>query len=245
MNILSVDWDYFFPDVRQFDWGHREEAIFRDFLWGIRTAGISLETGKYALDVVHPDFDLLDGFWEKVVEGEPLFLVIVESHLDLYRLLEAWGMPCQVTNFDQHHDLGYGHGFGGEGGLPVTDCGSWAIHGIEDKLISMYKLHYPTWRKGNDEPIITGYSGFYSIDYDGPEPCYYDAVFICRSSAWTPSWADDKWLEFIHWWKKYPALWKEKQTIDYVWKEREPNMAQAKVAKEQNLAMLKELKRRP
>ncbi len=43
MNILSIDWDYFFPDTSEYDWGHNENSIMLDFIWSTRCISRSLK----------------------------------------------------------------------------------------------------------------------------------------------------------------------------------------------------------
>lgn len=59
-------------------------------------------------------------------------------------------------------------------------------------------------------------------------------LFICRSGAWTPSWADAAWLDFIDRLKqKYPMKQGKSYIFDYVLKEREPGLEDALAIKKQ------------
>ena len=49
MNILSIDWDYFFPDNVAFDWSMDDKKfIFYEIIWPIRWSNMHLETKKLA-----------------------------------------------------------------------------------------------------------------------------------------------------------------------------------------------------
>jgi hypothetical protein len=67
----------------------------------------------------------------------------------------------------------------------------------------------------------------FELSTELPPKDAYDIVFICRSSCWTPSWCDDKWLAFISYFKQWPWLWDAKCFAPFVLKERKCNMAEA------------------
>lgn len=236
-NVLSVDWDFFFPDVWQFDWGHREEPLFLEVLWAVRPGSRSLETAEVAIDVVHPDEKLLDGFWEKVVGCSPQLLVVVDSHADMHKVLGAWGGTKRLVNFDQHHDLGYASDMTG-----TLNCGNWVTKAVQNGLLEKYELWYPPWRKGKPEGEI---DGRVEPKYGLPKkPEKFDCVFICRSSAWSPSWSDDRWIEFVEYWKaRAPRTWRMRLTCDFAQKVREPNLEQALVLRDEYVEQMKELMR--
>jgi len=235
MKVLSIDWDYFFPDTIQFDWAHREAPFFMEDLWALRVSNKSILTHKYALDVMQPDKKLLKNFWVKVCPKEPCYLGITESHLDLFHILKGW-KDVEIYNFDAHHDLYYGT-------LPKKpECGSWAGHALQKKIVSRYTIIYPPWREN-----FSGLSPFdwgekviemFEIPDRLPE---FDVVFICRSSAWTPSWSDDKWLKFINYWQKF-SIWEFKSSIPYVLKLRSPDLDEAKKLQEESIVMLSKLR---
>jgi hypothetical protein len=64
--LISVDWDYFFPRLIEFDWGHSESSgLYYEIAWTTRISDISLVTKEDALDIMVPDPNLLKGFWER------------------------------------------------------------------------------------------------------------------------------------------------------------------------------------
>jgi hypothetical protein len=194
VNILSVDWDYFFPDIDGYDWGHHEEsALLYETIWSLRAGNRDMSGKNRAVDHIRPDKSKLDGFWNRIqtVKMPPMFMAVCESHKSLYEWIEA-NRGCiknvEITNFDAHHDFGYGH-------KTELNCGNWAYHAMKKKLIKKYHLVYPEWRKEHPEAMTNKPT---SVHYGSISPVeYYAGIFICRSSCWTPTWADDEWVKFI------------------------------------------------
>ena len=227
--ILSVDWDFFFPNGAWFDWGHVEAPIFYEQIWWLRCSAYNLKTGEMALNTMVPDKRLLDGFWGKVIQGRPKRIFVTDSHLELYKLLEEIGKPCLVDNYDAHHDFCYDATFSN------VDCGNWAGKAKANGLIEHYHLFYPPWRKQEPENGDRRFEVTYGIDW---APKKYDYLFICRSSAWTPTWADDQWLKFIGRWQRFWVL-AENIVEKRVAVARKPNMAEARQAMERSHLMTK------
>jgi hypothetical protein len=221
MNILSVDWDFFFPDSTVYDWGHSEHGFFlTKIAWNIRAYNtpITKEGGAFAKDAYVVNKARLRNFWKRICPypREVGMLVIAESHSDLYHILKASGGGT-VWNFDAHHDLGYDD-------MKELDCGNWAKKAIKHKLIKEYNLVYPSWREDKEERshYIPDTKYFERIKFDNGETLLtipWDIVFICRSSAWTPAWSDSSWMRFIGFWKKF-EIWDSKLTVLPVLKAR-------------------------
>ena len=258
MNVLSIDWDYFFPDLYPFDWSHSEEAMFyMEALWAMRANNRPNmdKNAPCAAESVHPTGH--QGFLEQVCKEEPIFLWIVESHKDIVKLLEQFvnSFPraprLNVWNFDQHHDLYYGEP------TPIQElnCGNWVQYAIERNLIQDYHLIYPEWRKDHPEGgnilhtaqllpstdktgnthLTSVYYGFDMVKNLLPDD--FDHVFICRSSAWTPPWADAEWFKFLSFFHKFD-VWNRKVHVPYVMDMRSPNKEEAiQFAKEQDKAI--------
>jgi len=218
MNILSIDWDYFFPDNFVFDWQFQDNnKIYCEIIWPIRWSNRNLFDHKIiAKDIYHPDLQLLNGFLDKIlINSYPSMLVISDTHVDIKTLIDAFP-KSNIYNFDQHHDIYYGNE------LPKKEsqlnCGNWV--GCLLNQIKSYHLFYPPWRKTN--PEHKGKLLYTEVSYSIPEdPPVFDAIFICRSSPWTPPWSDHKWIEFIEYFKiNYHILWNRKLALDYVLKAR-------------------------
>lgn len=202
--ILSVDWDYFFPDEFDFDWSHTERMAFMlEGIWYIRAYSHSMK-GDLAIDVFNPKIP--DNFWKKVCPRKPYLLAVAESHEDLAKLITDGDI---VYNFDAHHDCGY-HS-------DELDCGSWA----KSDKISEYHLIYPSWRMKASEGnncILRPMTVHYDIPTELPR---FHMVFVCRSSAWTPPWADKQWMDFVSYWERYPEVWQHRLKSPYASKKRE------------------------
>jgi len=187
--ILSIDWDYFFPNSEPYDWGTNEDnPVYRDVVWATRCFWLNPFTKREAIFEYLPTVP--QDFWSIVTNRPKLY--IADSHRDIWKLLQTFP-GCSVTNLDAHHDCGY------QGILrDRVDCGNWGHHGrtfIAGKLISELHLCYPRWRLTEEEPApVTDPT---TVSYLPPEPQDYDAVFLCRSSCWCPPWRDTDFKKLI------------------------------------------------
>ena len=193
LKILSIDWDYFFPNDEDYDWGHREAPFFIDTIWNFRT-NAKAPDGKLMLDVHVPTIP--KNFWKKVLRNTPI-LTIAESHCSIWPMLDNMRMfgPIEVTNLDAHHDCGYKEY---PRRIPKTvaiGCGDWGYWGLKTKRISSLRQFYPAWR--GERPEGRAAAGNRGGRFGLPEPTSYNAVFLCRSGAWTPPWYDDRLQQFI------------------------------------------------
>ena len=226
LKVLSVDWDYFLPELGWYDWSHTEESgMFYEFVWNTRCASRNLKTGQRALENVIPNPDLLNGFWDRVLASNATPIICVsESHKDLYHFI---GTICnmKIWNFDQHHDLGYEQ-------MKTIACDNWAGKLIKSGICTQYNLIYPSWRKQDNDEAKPMVKENVNIRYSHSKPIKADVVFVCRSSCWSPTWNDNAWTTFIHglrdrcrfgWDMAVEQGWIHK----YVMKERHPNMKEA------------------
>jgi hypothetical protein len=233
LNVLSVDWDYFFPDPFWYDWGHKEDPIFLEFLWQMRATNRNLKTRVWAVDEMRVDRKRRHNFWKKVCPDSHIaVLYVTESHKEMYDLLKAFEFAkVSVWNFDAHHDLSYQN-------RVSRECDNWAWFAMQEGLMKEYHVIYPEWRL---EGRKNGEGGFpidpTSVHYEIPaELPSFDLVYICRSSAWTPSWADDAWLRFVgHWRKANGEAWRNRRTVPFVQKKRYPNLQEAKRLRDQHM----------
>jgi hypothetical protein len=212
MKILSIDWDYFFPCSDFYDWGANEEnSLFFEFVWSTRCNTRNMISTKFALDEYKPTIP--ENFWS-IVKNKPS-LYIADSHLFILHVIRAIMFSHGIIhNLDAHHDYSYE-------AKDKIDCGNWGKYVLnESEIADELHLHYPKWRqkqKETDEAIpIT------SVNYKLPEPQDYDAVFLCRSSCWTPPWYDEKFDEFWTSSRLEPEILDERLIIP-----RSPNMQDA------------------
>ena len=91
MNIITIDWDYFFPDADAFDWGHSElNSIFYEMAWLTRPSGRAMFgplVGQRAVDVFHTDPTRLKQVSLLMKNWNPSFVFIAESHKNAYNVI--------------------------------------------------------------------------------------------------------------------------------------------------------------
>lgn len=247
MNILSLDWDYFFPDNFDFDWQMAENNyVFYEIIWSIRWGNMNYKTKQLAKDVYHPDRELYSQFINIVLNYcvDPLLIGITDSHSNISAIFESLNFikKFSVWNFDQHHDFWYG-----ETEVPEynCDCGNWVKYYWNK--IKEYHLVYPAWRKKFPEPNFKKYSKYFnSIDYSIPHNILpeFDVIFICRSSPWTPSWSDYLWMELLNELEsRFPYAWDNARIQnDFAMKERQFNKDEAEQFYQNSLEQLRKMK---
>jgi hypothetical protein len=230
IKVLSVDWDWFFPDPTWYDWGsHEDRELFYELIWVTRTNTKDRNGKNNACEIFNPDPEVIKTFWNKVVKPRPMHICVTESHRDIYGLLrELRGI--ELINLDAHHDYGYQQ-------TKVLDCSNWAYHGVKKKIISKYKLYYPEWRKGHEEEG----SKKCEVHYGLPPKSEYDVVFICRSPSWTPPWADEQWLKLVTGLQAIPGTIDKKYGNPRAYCPRNMSLAQAREFAQQYDDMTKKL----
>ncbi|MFI9019299.1 hypothetical protein ACIGZI_35315 [Streptomyces griseus] len=212
--LLVVDFDFFFHNPLEgaeaahrgnpllYDWGHAETPFLQEDVWTFRAedfirAGTSL-----------PRCEGLDGFWDRFTfthPRPPLLYADSNAHAGAltpvhYALPGEAATPWQEVHlFDAHHDSGYPHRNG-----PAT-FEEWAQEGeysCEDWMLvhhargTRLTLTYPTWRpQGDSHPPMAPLT--VNVDDHTAIPGTFDAVFLCRSGAWVPSWCDDQLTELL------------------------------------------------
>ena len=204
MRILSVDWDFFFPELSVdpklwglYDWGHRDGgSMFLETLWYDRAAGFAMN------DMPLPQTTGEEKtFWGRFEFKPGSQLFYADSHVHIYSpemqaiILNDEKLTI-IDNFDAHHDAGYR---GTRESLILStqvSCEDWALayhmNGVRTRTF------YPRWKtwamKGEHRPIYR-----LTRTFDNPylkmKP--YDHVFVCRSGGWTPPWLDEDFVEFI------------------------------------------------
>ncbi|MBD3387415.1 MAG: hypothetical protein GF414_00540 [Candidatus Altiarchaeales archaeon] len=230
--ILSVDFDYFYPDSAPYDWGHSENysPVLANMLWHARAGNVNLMTGDDALESYRPSVPT--NFWSRVLKNKPR-AYIADSHVEIWDLFEDQpGSSNVVVSYDAHHDCGYGIKTP-EDALKISsvDCGSWGLMGKVTGRIRSLQLYYPAWRKKAPE-TLSEVHGIFDVPaqtkYALPaKPEAFDLVFICRSGAWTPPWYDEEFFKFVE------SSGLEYEAMDEVEEPRSPDMVQAKhLAKE-------------
>lgn len=218
MDILSLDWDYFFPNMAEYDWSMTENKwIFYEMIWHIRWSNKGVKNRLPASSHVLPDSICMHYFWSKtLINTDNPKIVITDSHADIVHFLD---IGCTIWNYDQHHDCGYRK----TAWTDKTDCSNWGL----DENVTNFNQIYPEWRLNHPENDIMRKA----VTYYGhpPKMPKFDLIFVCRSSCWCPSWCDPEWALFLSQLEKIrPEQYKNAIKLDYVLKQRPFNMDAAK-----------------
>jgi len=196
MNLLVIDWDYFFPspgDDPLFDWGHSESSeIYHDVIWTARAAG--LQSAGRALPMTTGQEHT---FWQRFRISRSATVYIADSNVQacapavMQRVRHVW-------LYDAHHDSGYRGRADLRSLTRVGEftCENWTIaYWLKRATIHM---RYPSWRSYaldlEPEPPIDVDR---QVDDGAPVPEMFSRIFICRSSAWVPPWLDTAFTTFV------------------------------------------------
>ncbi|QCX77279.1 hypothetical protein C9F11_18135 [Streptomyces sp. YIM 121038] len=207
MHLLCVDWDFFFPTPtagaalsehsRLYAWPIAEDVHHVEVIWLQRIrrfheAGVQL-----------PRCHGYEGFWNRFTIAPAAPVWYADSNAWAAQVFPSdiggEGSWASVHLYDAHHDCGYRRN--------TATFEEWKQRGrisAEDWMLahhwagSRLFVHFPPWRESmarpTEEPVIPVNM---NID-DGEAPTVtFDAVFVCRSGAWVPSWCDRQFTEFI------------------------------------------------
>lgn len=198
MRLLSVDWDYFIPtyplDPERwflYDWTMRETPFYREAVWMSRAAGFLMNDQPLC-----GTSGVEETFWPRFKFAKGAKLYYGDSHLFAATIPERHEVT-EVWNFDAHHDLGYK---GTREEIVAKDalmCDNWLglyAHMREAKVRVLYPRWKPDAKKEEGRPV---FSGLRKIDDEQPVALPFHAVYVCRSSSWSPSWLDEKFRAFL------------------------------------------------
>lgn len=208
-NLLVVDFDYFFPNPADngedsaeallYRWAHREDSALhlKPLLWQVRAAAF-LAAG---LDL--PRCVGTETFWERFTFRSTPLLLVADSNLHSGRLVPtSVGLDAdafdQVWLYDAHHDSGYQARSAAGWQVGRTNaCEDWML--VHAAAGAALHVRYPGWRTDafrlEPEPLVDVDRAF---DDGTATPVPFDAVFLCRSGAWVPSWCDDQFAALVH-----------------------------------------------
>lgn len=210
LNLLVVDFDYFFPNPMEndeatldslfYDWSHRETNFHIDSaLWTIRASGF------LANGLPLPPCQGTDGFWDRfTLPSTPLLVGDSNVHAGALAPPPSAGRDRfdHVWLYDAHHDSGY---HGGTVEQWRKDgrytCEDWAVaHHLTGSKVH---TRYPRWRSNafrlEPEPMIDIDRAF---DDSNPNPVAFDLAYLCRSGAWVPPWCDNTFADLV---RAYPG----------------------------------------
>ena len=218
MNLLVIDWDFFFPtgehDVETaalWDWGHSEEgmaALYLGIVWTTRAAdfirrGIALPdtSGEEAM------------FWSRFTFAPNAKLYYGESNVLAYHktVRRGWNLNSQVWLFDAHHDSGgYRYTLAQTLKRKTLTCEDWMVGYAATDL----HMRYPRWKAWGlteePDPIVRVDR---RVDDGADVPVVFDRVFVCRSGAWVPPWLDQKFWAFI---ASAPVPQRQRRALDNI-----------------------------
>jgi len=205
--VLSIDFDFWVPDPLELDMGHREAKFFIDAMWGLR-AGQALARGVDLREVMKVESSngllpstLLSALKGHLASPQKLKIAIAESHASLYYFLEG-ETDIEMVNLDAHHDCGYQIA---ADKLPdcEVDCGNWAGKLVMEGRVKKHIQVFPTWKRDSDKyggeawefmkgghPLASKARCLIGWKPSVLEGFKFTHVFLCRSGAWVPPWAD-------------------------------------------------------
>lgn len=239
MTLLSVDWDFFWPEPfglgigdpkRLYDWGTREDLVpgIMDYLWHSRAAGFL--RNEMELPRVNDEWRT---FWQKFDLSKCEALFVGNSHMwaGSAAVAHRLGDWTEVVNFDAHHDLGYGFPLIGENDQYTLTCENW-LSFYSDVVGSLTTVVYPNWKINafKLEPHYQAESPTINRMFDREftriiEPT---VVVVARSGAWVPPWCDNAFNEFVALFPKNikPVVFDQVQNIPGWDRKYDPEVAQ-------------------
>ncbi|MER6196778.1 hypothetical protein ABT234_05275 [Streptomyces sp. NPDC001586] len=208
MHMLAVDWDFFFPTPdaggpagdhpELYGWPVAEDEHHTEVVWEARAKTF------LAAGVELPQVQGWRGFWDRFTFTERAVLIYADSNAWAGQLWPSTvggsGAWESVHLYDAHHDAGYKTNHAsfehwrtsGDG----IRCENWMLaHAWAGASLH---VHFPPWRESlaypREVPLV---DVDMTID-DGAAPgVAFDAVYLCRSGAWVPPWADGEFSEFL------------------------------------------------
>ena len=207
--FLSVDWDYFFRPDPFWDWGHSESPFFVNEMWSVRFQSAyahGMDLTKRYVPVGHTLF------WRALIERGFDFTHAIafygDSHLGAYPAFNE-AKRRVVYNFDFHHDLLY------QPPDSTISCENWLYHLLVKRRYTEAVVVYPYPRRKmefkdtlDERPELWPMCDRVScktIQELSSGERRVERIFIARSGAWTPPWADKAFMRLVN---SCPALLK-------------------------------------
>lgn len=196
--LLSIDWDYFMPYMKNWNGSciENKRSIIKQ--WYKKY----FESKMNGIDIVKNTNAgcQLNGFWDKLDKhfkiNSSVKLIISDSHKFSYDIAKE-NLCSEVYSFDSHSDLGYG----GISSLKFeVNCANWLGKLLSNGIISRAHIIYSPYTPEKPENF-SKINDMFNIRYDrlndlGNNMCV-KVIHICRSGAWTPPWLDSKFASFI------------------------------------------------
>ncbi|WP_038048724.1 hypothetical protein [Thermus caliditerrae] len=189
MRLLAVDFDFFFPVPQSpqdpqadlFAWAHFETPYYLGEVWERRALAFLLR------GLSLPRARGWEGFWERFAFAPGAVLYYADSNALAFHPEVREGVE-EVVLFDAHHDAGY---------RPLGEepaCDDWMV--FYARQGARLRVVYPPWRdpRGEPEPWVPLPR---VQDTGGKVAGLFHRVFLCRSGAWVPPWADPDFFAFL------------------------------------------------
>lgn len=199
MNLLVIDWDFFFPNpwiakkdmtfehLLEWDWSHQESRFFIEAIWPIRAIPF-LRRGSLPGTSGEEQ-----GFWDHFRFSDDARLYVSDSNC-YSGIAPIWSSDVKrVVLCDAHHDSGYN---GSAKRLTVrgeVTCDNWMARYRRKKRFVVYPDWHDTNRDGTPEIEVPRLEW---SDFDAAS-VEFDRVHVCRSGAWVPPWLDEQFLDFV------------------------------------------------
>lgn len=189
MRLLVVDFDYFFPVPQDpqdplaflYAWAHFETPYYLGEVWEERALAFLLR------GLPLPQARGWEGFWERFAFAPEARLYYADSNALAFHSDVHQGVR-EVMLFDAHHDAGY-RPLGVE-----PACDDWMVYYARQG--ARLRVFYPSWRDPSLEPV-PAVPVERVKDPGGPVEGVFHRVFLCRSGAWVPPWADEAFFAFL------------------------------------------------
>jgi hypothetical protein len=204
---LNIDWDFFFEQEEKHpnhDWGHAESPFYYSgMMWAVRFSG------AYAVGEDLQKTYTADRRWRTLwtylkrrgFNLDNATVIFADSNLGAWYVFDMFRVS-HIYNFDNHHDVFY------RGGASENiDCGNWLGQTMREQPKLGATIVYPDrerleWEFEFENPRANRWVKSGRLDattYDELEKGRrdVDAIFICRSGAWTPPWDDEKFMQLV------------------------------------------------
>lgn len=166
MNIVSIDFDIIMaPSIEFYNNMVGSPNLFNDDLVKVFTA-----------DLVHYQ-RLTQWLMKQLSQVQPENIICIVSH---EKLIDYVSEGDTIINIDHHHDLGYKNADNKK--LNKINCGNWAKHLLEEKIIQNY-----IWIKNENSNIVKEYDGSikeYNLKNYQLDNLKADKIILCLSPEW-------------------------------------------------------------
>lgn len=241
---IDIDWDFFVPQIDEFDSSDNHNYFLQEVIWTSRCASAiaqnfdltQMMTSSYKKD--QPE-----GLINSILQAGNFIsnpaLVYADSHMyigmDLIDRVIDQSIQ-EIWHFDAHHDLVYGFKrFEEMLEQGDYDCGNWLGTLISQYSEDLREIHivYPYWRRSQEEendyeklkdyfslisPVNINFHFIDEIDFSYFSQNEIAGISIALSSGWTPPWEDFKFFESIKTIKNYFIQIEEKEMPDPRWR---------------------------